>query len=125
MAKILIIEDEAPFRTVLVRVLQEKGHTVTEAPDGTDALRLCQAHAFDLMITDLIMPNKEGIETIIEVRKHLPTLPIIAMSGGGRTGPHDLLTAAAALGAQATISKPFHIHELIALVETQLAASLK
>ncbi|HEY8966905.1 MAG TPA: response regulator [Candidatus Methylacidiphilales bacterium] len=125
MAKILIIEDEAPFRSVLARVLQEKGHTVVETPDGSDALRLCRLHGFDLMLTDLIMPNKEGIETIIEVRKDFPVLPIIAMSGGGRSGPQDLLSAAAALGAHATITKPFHIQELIALIEAQLAAAAK
>ena len=123
MAKILIVEDEAPFRDVLVRVLREKGHDPIETPDGSQALKICQTNHIDLMLTDLIMPNKEGIETIIEVRKNFPNLPIIAMSGGGRTGPHDLLTAAAALGAHATISKPFHVQQLLALIETHLAAS--
>ena len=123
MAKILIIEDEAPFRAVLTRVLQEKGHHVIETPDGSQALRLCQAHSVDLMLTDLIMPNKEGIETIIEVKKDFPNLPIIAMSGGGRTGPQDLLFAAAALGAHATISKPFQIQQLLTLIEAQLSTT--
>jgi len=121
MAKILIIEDETPFRTILIRILQEKGHEVVDVPDGSQALRLCQEHAIDLVLTDLIMPNKEGIETIIEVHKAFPSLPIIAMSGGGRSGPHDLLYAAATLGACATISKPFHVHQLLTLLETHLA----
>src|SRR5687768_12074125 len=91
MPKILLIDDDDAFRKVVRLALTSMGHDVIEACDGGEGLRLLKANSIDLVLTDLIMPDKEGIETIMEIQRMRPELKIIAMSGGGRISPKVLL----------------------------------
>ena len=97
------------------------GHEVDTAVNGDEALAHASHKNFDLVITDIIMPSKDGIEVIIALRKAQPTAKIIAISGGGRLNAKDYLGIAQKLGAAATLSKPFSGSELVASVERVLA----
>ena len=117
MARILIVEDDAGLLKALTQHLTRAKHQVTTAVNGVEALRLADdACSFDLVITDLIMPEKEGLETIIELRQKFPALKIIAMSGGGLMSPGQSLAMAAHLGAIQTLAKPFSAPQLLAAV---------
>jgi DNA-binding response OmpR family regulator len=114
MARILIIDDDDQVRKMLRLTLNAAGFDVVEAQDGKIAMKLFhQDLTVDLVITDLIMPEKEGIETIIELRRDFPKVPIIAISGGGRIDPNDYLLLAKKLGAQITLEKPFSRKDII------------
>ena len=121
MAKILLIEDEAVLRGLLVKLLNTLSHEVVEAGDGEEGLIKLKAEAFDLVLTDLIMPDKEGLETIQEIRKIRPDLKIIAMSGGGRGSGLDYLVLARQLGADQVLAKPFSHQDLNAAIVALLA----
>ena len=112
MARILLIDDDDGLRQALEIWLGRQGHEVEQATNGGDGLARLAEAGFDLIITDIIMPDVEGIETIIDIRKSHPDLPIIAMSGGGSGEPSSLLRPAEHLGASATLRKPFRISEL-------------
>jgi DNA-binding response OmpR family regulator len=120
MAHILIIDDEEGMRSLLVKALVQEGHAVREAPDGRVAMKSISSLTPDLIITDLLMPEKEGIETIVDVRKKYPAIKIIAMSGGLRHGKFDLLGLAAKVGADRTLAKPFSIFAMLATVKELL-----
>ena len=105
MAQILVIEDDELHRSLLVSVLAGAGHAVTEAADGKRGLEAAKLNIPDLVVTDLVMPEKEGIETIMELRRQFPEIGIIAMSGAGHASTY--LELASKLGAQATLAKPF------------------
>jgi CheY-like chemotaxis protein len=120
MAKILIIDDEELVRLTVRQTLELAGHTVMEASNGVDGMDMYTRHQPDVVITDIIMPEKEGIETIKELRRARADLPIIAVSGGGRTGNMNFLEMAARLGATRAIHKPFDVDELPALVDEVL-----
>jgi DNA-binding response OmpR family regulator len=122
MAKILLVDDNNDFREMLGRVLGNAGHIVTHAANGNEAMRLVQDNAFEVVITDLIMPEKEGIETIMELRRKIPALKIIAMSGGGFNAPEIYLNLARKLGAVQTLVKPFSGTELLAAVASVLSS---
>jgi CheY-like chemotaxis protein len=114
MALILVIDDTSTMRDLVRRMLQGTEHSVIEADDGATGLRLFQQQHPELVITDLIMPNKEGIETIKEIRRSSPGTKIIAMSGSTSLGNNNLyLNAAAKLGADATLIKPFSREQLL------------
>ena len=113
MANILIIDDDNQFRTMLRKMVERNGYEVIEASDGKEGIKLYRKNPTDLIITDLIMPEKDGIETIQELRKDFPDVKIIAISGGGRLGPHDYLHLAKMLGAQRTLTKPIELPELL------------
>ncbi len=121
MPHILVIDDERPVRAVLRQMLEKEGYEVEEAPDGAVGMKLLHDHLHDLIITDLFMPEKEGIETMIEVRRHFPQVKIIAMSGGGRAGALDFLPMAESFGALRTLAKPFERRELLEAVRAVLA----
>lgn len=121
MSAILVIDDDPAVREVVREMLRGEGHEVSTAENGRQALQALAADVFDLVVTDLIMPEQEGIETIAEIRRRDPDIPIVAMSGGGRLGPGDYLETARFLGADATLAKPFGRQELIAIVEQLLA----
>lgn len=121
MAKILLIDDDEYIRMWTSIHLDKAGHQTTTAADGDPGINLASKIKFDLVITDIIMPDKEGLETIIELKKGNPDLPIIAMSGGGHMSSDDILELALSLGANAVLRKPFDGSELIALVESCLA----
>jgi len=122
MSYILLVDDHAEFLAVQRELLEDAGHTVVTASDGFKALAAVEARNFDLVITDIIMPGKEGIETIVELRRRYPLLKIIAMSGGGRVGAMSYLEMAEKLGAILTLEKPFNRAVLIEAVTTVLNA---
>jgi DNA-binding response OmpR family regulator len=122
MAQILIVEDEQMLRATLRAILQRAGHEVAEAEDGAKAMKIFQATRPDLVITDIIMPNREGVETIGEMRAIAPDLPIIAMSGGGSSRGGELfLELASQLGATRTLTKPIRLADLFVAGEACLA----
>jgi len=120
MARILLIDDDAPVRRTLRKMLERQGYEVEEAPDGKAGLTLYQENPADLIITDLIMPEMEGIETIMELRRRFPDVKIIAMSGGGQIRPEQYLQIAKSLGAQHTFAKPVEMKLLLKTVEELL-----
>ena len=102
-------------------MLSDAGYTVTTASGGVEALKLIHNNPFDLVITDLIMPDKEGLEIIMALCRHTPRPKIIAMSGGGRIDAKEYLAPARLLGAQRTLAKPFSNAELLEAVAQVLA----
>jgi len=120
VARILLVDDEEIVLRLFETVLELDHHVVTTASNGNGALRAIAEATFDLVITDLVMPDKEGIETIIEMRHLRPELPIIAMSGGGRGNATDYLDMAAQLGAKKTLAKPFSTQALLDAVHEVL-----
>lgn len=120
MASILVIDDESEVRYAIKAVLEDQGHSVAEAETGAQGLERLENARYDLVICDIIMPDKEGIETIVEIRESLPAQKIVAMSGGGRIKKEDYLAVAAAVGATYTISKPFDAETLTEMVNTIL-----
>jgi DNA-binding response OmpR family regulator len=123
MANILIIDDDPSICRLLTRTLSRAGHEVIEASDGREGAELFRAHRPQVVITDIVMPKQEGIETILELRRDAPTTPIIAISGGGQTQGMTYLDFASKLGADAVLSKPFRPTELVQLVSKILAGS--
>ncbi len=123
MARILIIDDEPNLRSMLRRMLHQAGHQVSEADNGAEGINLYLRDPPDLVITDILMPKKEGIETIIALHRADPDLPIIAISGGGRSGGVDFLCSAKKLGARHTLSKPFRGDQLLSAVSESLSAN--
>ncbi len=122
MSSILVVDDDTQVLDVMSEMLRLEGHQVSVAENGRQAVDRMRDDHFDLVITDLIMPEKEGLETIADIRKLQTDLPIIAISGGGRVGPTDYLETARFIGADATLAKPFGRQELISTV-THLLAS--
>ena len=118
--KLLVIDDDEQMRVLLRQVMEWAGHEVVEAADGREGTRLQRQHRADLVITDLIMPEQEGLETITALRRDYPGLKIIAISGGGRIGPEAYLPAARELGADRVFSKPFDVRELAETVRELL-----
>lgn len=116
MASILVIDDETEVRYAIRAVLEDNGHTVAEANTGTAGIAQLKSEPYDLVICDIIMPDKEGIETIVEMREMRPAQKIVAMSGGGRIKKEDYLAVAASVGATHTISKPFDAETLLEMV---------
>ena len=98
MSKILIIDDEAPIRSMLKDILEDEGYEVVEAENGEVGISQYRNDPTDVVITDIVMPDKEGIATIRELKKEFPDIKIIAMSGGGRGGADDYLLMAEAFG---------------------------
>ncbi len=123
MARILLADDDESFRKMLEMVLHSQGHVVVAAQDGAKAWRLYNAEPFDIVIMDLIMPNKEGLETIRQFRSSRSTVKILAMSGGGRLDPKDLLAVARQFGADATLAKPFSNEQLAEVLKQLLPAT--
>jgi YesN/AraC family two-component response regulator len=122
METILIIDDEAQIRSMVRLILERAGYTVREAQDGSEGIRVFRETPAELIITDLIMPNKDGIGMIIELRKDFPELKIIAMSGGGLNRPEGYLRGAQKLGATCTLSKPLNRNDLLRAVKDTLKA---
>ena len=120
MATILIIEDEEPIRRLYQRVLGSAGYRVLEAGDGYEGERIYREEEPDLVITDLIMPDREGIELIRSLKKISPEVKIFAISGGGRIGPESYLPIALKLGAVRTFRKPVEIEDLLAAIAEEL-----
>ena len=118
--RILVVDDDAAIRRSLHSLLSRAGYQVVQAGDGSEAIRLWRDRNADLVITDLHMPEKDGIQTIIELLTHSPGVRIIAMSGGGQTKRLDLLGNLRLLGTVLTIEKPFTLAEMMAVVSRAL-----
>jgi CheY-like chemotaxis protein len=123
MARILIIDDDKMVLNMLRQVLEGAQHTVVEASNGAIAMRLWRDHPADLIITDILMPEKDGLEVIRELRRECPTVKVIALSGGSRKIHFDALDVAKRFGALSTLEKPFELKELLASVDTVLNAN--
>ncbi|MCC7046745.1 MAG: response regulator [Alphaproteobacteria bacterium] len=121
MASILVIDDHAAVLETAKVVLAKQGHEVRTAPNGKLGMSLSSRRRFDLIITDIIMPEQDGIETIEQLRRVSPDLPILAISGCGMVGDTDFLKAALAMGANDTLAKPFRASELVDKVSALLA----
>jgi DNA-binding response OmpR family regulator len=121
MARVLVIDDDRVFTTLVAEALAAAGHRVDVAADGRQGIVAVRTTRFDAVVTDIIMPDQEGIETIRLIRRSDPELPILAMSGGGLRLSIDLLQMARAIGADDTISKPFLPSELVRRVEALLS----
>lgn len=119
-SRILIIDDEVQIREVLTQILTRDGYEVVNAANGKIGMKLCREQPVDLIITDIIMPEKDGIEMILELRHDFPDLKIIAISGGGRLGPDGYLEMAQKLGAHRTFFKPFNRKEILDAVKELL-----
>ncbi|MCG5241657.1 response regulator transcription factor [Azospirillum doebereinerae] len=120
MARVLIIDDDDVARMMLLRALTRGGHEATGARDGVEGVALFRESPADLVITDIFMPNQEGLATIMELRRSAPSLKIIAISGGGARASLDVLSVAEALGAQKTLRKPFTPSEVMDAVRSVL-----
>ncbi|ALG73680.1 regulator [Azospirillum thiophilum] len=120
MASVLIIDDDDVARAVLLRTLAMAGHEAVGARDGVEGMERFRAHSADLVITDIFMPNQEGLATIMQLRRSAPALKIIAISGGGARASLDVLPVAEALGAHRTLRKPFTPAEVMEAVRTVL-----
>jgi len=116
MARILVIDDDATVRLSVKLALEDADHAVTVAADGQEGTDLFRQNPADLVISDIFMPEKEGLETIDEIRRIQPQTKIIAISGGGRMDPDDYLAIAKSVGADRSLLKPFDIQQLVDMV---------
>jgi len=121
MGNLLVIDDEAQARRMLRIFLERLGHEVLDAEDGDAGLAIVRDNQVDLIITDIVMPNKEGLETITEIRRLQENVKIIAISGGGRFGNTDYLEIAERFGADKTFHKPLDLENLEAAINELLA----
>lgn len=119
MPTVLLIDDDELVRGMLTRALSDARYTVIEAADGQQGVNLARSTSVDIVVTDLVMPVQEGVETILTLRRERPRLPIIAMSGGVNNS-QLYLDIAAKIGAKRILPKPFTPKELIRLIEQVL-----
>jgi CheY-like chemotaxis protein len=128
MARILVIDDDPAVRAAMQMVLERDGFEVSAVGDGPAGVKLVAAEDFDLLLVDLFMPGMDGLETIRQVHRHKPGLPIVIMSGlsfaTAGTPPPDFLAMAGKLGAVGNLKKPFRPRELLAVVAQGLETSL-
>ena len=124
MAKILVIDDDDQVVKIIARWLSKAGYEVECACDGERGRRILENERVDLIVTDIVMPGKDGLETIPVIRKMNITVPIIAMSGGGSCGPDLYLKTALALGADCALQKPFERELLLSTVRTCLSKTI-
>ncbi len=121
MATILVIDDEDVDRLLVAELLRAEGHEVVEAANGVEGITANDKMEFNLLITDIMMPEKDGIETIKEINQNSPDMKILAISGGGAFGDLTSLKMAEFLGADSTLTKPISAESLIASVNELLA----
>ncbi len=120
MASILIIEDDQRLRLALKENLMFRGYEVNDASNGLEGINKFKSDKPDLIVMDIIMPEKEGIETIREIKRDFPSVKIIAISGGGTLGPEHYLKVALAIGADKALKKPFRTDLLVGSIEELL-----
>jgi DNA-binding response OmpR family regulator len=123
MAGVLIVEDDSEFREMICIALIRRKFTVIEAANGKEAVLHFKPSITDLVVTDLIMPEEDGLKVIMKLRELKPSLKVIAISGGGKAGPGSYLNLAKALGADAIYSKPFSINEMVEKIEELLGSA--
>jgi DNA-binding response OmpR family regulator len=120
MAKILVIDDDVMLRHTITKILRRGGYEVVTAEDGVRGMAAVRKEHPDLVITDIIMPEQEGIQTITQIRREARDTKIIAVSGGGRVGNADFLSMAQKLGAHEILAKPFLPEDLLGRVRSCL-----
>ncbi len=120
MPIILIIEDDRDLRDMLRSALQRKDYTVLEADNGKEALINFKPGVTDLVVTDLLMPEEDGLKVIMQMREMKPGIKVIAISGGGKAGPGSYLDMAKTLGADSVFPKPFSVNDLVSRIEDLL-----
>ena len=120
MAKIIVIDDEPYILLMLKKMLEKEGYQVDMATNGVEGIELYHKHGADLIITDIVMPEKEGLETIINLKAENPSLKVIAISGGGRVDSREYLHSAQLLGAEKIFQKPFKKDEIVQAVRELL-----
>ncbi len=125
MANILVIDDNPEFREILRIHLEATGHRTVLANDGEQGLALLEREAVDIVLTDILMPQRDGVEVLRETKRRWPALPVIAISGGGWIGATELLGMAERLGADQVLQKPVRRDDLIRAVDEALTANLK
>ncbi len=125
MATILLVDDDNQVRDMLKKVFVMEGYEVIEAADGVQATELYDPGIVDLVVTDIVMPEKEGLQTIREIRQVNPEARIIAISGGGRIKPEDYLDWAGRIGVDQTFTKPIRRAEILAAVGELLDGAVK
>jgi CheY-like chemotaxis protein len=118
---ILVVDDDAGVRRSLERLLVSRGHEVLLASDGGQGLRTWRDRGADLVLLDIHMPDTDGIEVLVQLRAQAPRLPVIVISGGDQTRDLDLLGDARLLGANAVLSKPFTLDEIMGAVDRAVA----
>lgn len=121
-ATILVVDDDDAMRSVLRRTLEREGYGVVQAINGREALVRMQETGVDLVITDVVMPDAEGLGLTFELRRSYPRVPVVAISGGGRWAPELYLTMALSAGASQVFAKPFVMEDLLARVRALLEA---
>jgi YesN/AraC family two-component response regulator len=124
MPNILLVDDEPLVIETLANAITSKGHAVVTAANGVEGIKKFSEGKFDLVITDIIMPDKEGIEFIMELKRRAPGVKIVAISGGGRTGNVDFLKMATKLGAVASLRKPIRLAEFYRVLSESLGEPL-
>ncbi|HEY3279411.1 MAG TPA: response regulator [Gemmatimonadales bacterium] len=122
MARVLIMEDDDSLRPVLRAALERAGYEVADAADGEAGLQLYREFGADLVLVDVFMPVRDGLEVIAALRGESPHVKIVAMSGESRVGQADMLQVAAALGAACTLRKPFQARELLRVIREVLGS---
>jgi DNA-binding response OmpR family regulator len=120
--RICLIEDDKPLRTALARYLTRTGYEVVEAEHGRKALEAMAVKSVDLVITDMIMPEMDGVETLVALRRDYPKVKIIAITGGGIRTAEQYLQLAQMLGAHKTFAKPLVPQELLAAISSLIGA---
>lgn len=125
MARILLVDDDPMLRKVLQATLEAQGYDIVGVDDGKAALKIFSPQKFDIVITDVVMPEMDGLEFILRLRKDHTSVPILALSGGGRSRNMEVLEHAGTFGATAVLPKPFLPEQLVQLIATLLKAKPK
>jgi CheY-like chemotaxis protein len=121
-AKVLVVDDDHVVRDVVRAMLEKRGIAVSTAADGEAALTSLEAQTVDVVLIDILMPRKEGLETIIELKRRYPEIVVLAMSASGARKGHDFLTIAAKFGADGILHKPFTPDQLFSLLASHARA---
>ena len=125
MASILLIDDENSIRRMFRTLLQSRGYTILEAADGNVAMQVLRERSVDLVITDIFMPSKDGLEVIKELRRGHPSTKIIALSGGNRRVGLEALSVAKLMGAAYVFDKPVDIFQSLEAIDTLLGKTIQ
>lgn len=120
MPRILLIDDDPDLRAMLSEMLTREGYEVASAPDGNVGTVLFRQNPADLIVTDMVMPEKDGMETIMELRHDYPDVKIVALSGGGKIGPYSYLVLAKRFGAERAFTKPVKMAPFLAAIRELL-----
>ena len=120
MARILLIEGEPHVRKLMKEILEEEGHEIIECDNGTDGVREYKRAAIDLVVLDVLLPDKDGLDTLRELKQHHDDVKVMAISGGFVQGAIDMLPLAKRLGARHTLDKPFDLKMFLSAVKQLL-----